>query len=184
MEPTPGTVSRPQKLNHVETILYEMDMLDYCFRRLREGNWAEIKDYFLCIEGFLLHYRNLIEFFGNHGGLRAGKPEVWSPRTLSVDEITSIENGSLLDEYHGPISRYLGHCDEIRAEKDRTWQHIEMHTKIEPLLINFRKLFSPRGAPKKVGVLTPESLSTATTSSFSSLNPDQLPAGVQKKSGK
>jgi len=109
MENNEETVSRPLKLNHVETILYEMDMLDFCFRRLRERKRAGA-DYNLCIEGFLLHYRNLIQFFGNHMGLKAGKPAEWSlQRRLSDAEIAAIQDASLLKQYDGPISIYLCH---------------------------------------------------------------------------
>jgi hypothetical protein len=186
MEGNAETVSRPPKLNHVETILYEMNMLDYCYSRLRERKWANAPDYYLCIEGFLLHYRNLIEFFGNHQGLRAGEPQVWSPgRTLSNAEVASIQNGSLLEEYHGSISRYLGHCDEIRAEKDRDWKHIEMYAKIEPLLTNFRKLFPPqRRMPRKVPGLDATSVSTATVFSHGSLIEDYNDAAPVKKPNK
>ena len=42
--------------NHVETILYDIDMLDYCLDRLR-GLWREKgKESNLCLEGSLLHY--------------------------------------------------------------------------------------------------------------------------------
>ena len=134
-----GSIPTAPTINLDDSVAFAPLSLDFLGRnRPIQGRG---KDYYLHVEGFLLHYRNLIEFFGNHGGLRAGSPEVWSPRTLSDDEVTSIVSAGLLDEYHGPISRYLGHCDEIRAEKDRAWQHIEMYAKIEHLLRNFRKLF-------------------------------------------
>jgi hypothetical protein len=142
-------VSRPSKENHVDTILYEMDMLDYCFGRLRESRYTHEQEYNLCIEGFLLHYRNLIEFFGNHGrGLRAGMPEHWSPKPLSDGDRRSILDASLLKDYSEDLARYLTHCNEIRARKDIEWKHIEMYERIKPLLENFRRLFpsSPREA--------------------------------------
>jgi hypothetical protein len=141
MESNAERVSRPPKLEHSETILYEMNMLDYCYSRLRERKYADANDYYLCIEGFLLHYRNLIQFFGNHTGLRAGRPEDWSPaKTLSESELASIQNANLLNDYDWPISQYLCHCTPIRAERDREWKHIEMYERIAPLLANFRKL--------------------------------------------
>ncbi len=163
MEDNAATVSRPRKLEHVQTIHYEMDMLDYCYGRLRERKWADANDYYLCIEGFLLHYRNLIQFFGNHTGLRAGNPKDWSPRPLSDAEVVSIQNASLLAEYDGQISQYLCHCTPVRAERDIEWKHIEMQGKIAPLLTNFRKLFpsEPR-KPKEMLMLGAESVSTAT----------------------
>ena len=163
-----ATVSRPAKCSQVETILYEIDMLQYCFGRLQSHHWTGEKDYYLCVEGFLLHYRNLIEFFGNRGGLRAGTPSDWSPKVLSDGEVRSIVNAKLIGEYRGLISRYLSHCDKIRAEKDRGWRHVEMYEKIEPLLVNFGKLFpsSPRPAVAAAGT-NMWNASTASTSSYS-----------------
>jgi len=164
-----GTVSRPSKANHVETILYEIDMLNYCFDRLCERWQAKGKDYYLWAEGFLLHYRNLIEFFANHGrGLKAGKTEDWSPRKLSRDELASMQHIRPFKDHHQAISRYLTHCDKIRAEEDRGWQHIEMYEKIKPLLASFRTLFpSSPGAVRTEEMLSGAHMSTATTSILS-----------------
>jgi len=130
---------------------------------LRERKWADTNDYDLCIEGFLLHYRNMIQFFGNHSGLRAGKPEDWSTKTLSEAEVASIQDASLLHEYDGQISQYLCHCTPIRAERDIEWKHIEMYGKIATLMTNFRKLFPPEPRmPKEMLMLGAESVSTAT----------------------
>jgi hypothetical protein len=165
------TVSRPKKLNHVETILYEMDMLDYCFSRLRERKGTDA-DYNLCIEGFLLHYRNLIQFFGNHTGLRAGEPREWSiQRTLSDAEVATIQNASLLKEYDGPISIYLCHCTPNRAERDIEWRYIEMHERIAPLLGNFRWLFPPQLRARRELFLT-DSASTTTMTTYAAFIED------------
>jgi len=167
---TNDSVSRPQKLDHLETLWYEMDMLEYCYHRLREGKFASANEYWLCIEGFLLHYRNLIQFFGNHTGLRAEEPQKWSNGTLSSEARASIQNSALHDRYDGPISRYLCHCSEIRAERDIEWKHIEMYEQIAPLIQRFRGLF-PRHVPRHRRkpddfLLGPESASTASTTSY------------------
>jgi|SRR5690348_6016431 len=54
---------RPEKLSHAQTVLYEIDMLRFARERLlrcagRSG------DEWVFLEDFLLHFRNLIEFFG------------------------------------------------------------------------------------------------------------------------
>src|SRR5260370_20057757 len=183
MEDNAATVSRPRKLEHVETILYEMDMLDYCYGRLRERKWADANDCYLCIDGFLLHYRNLIQFFGNHTGLRAEKPEDWSlNRKLSAPELASIQNSNLLGEYDGLISQYLCHCTPIRAERDIEWKHIDMYDKMAPLLTNFRNLFpsQPR-TPKEILMLGAASVSTATLSSYASYSEDYSGVTTLKK---
>jgi hypothetical protein len=179
-----GSVSRPLKANQVEIILYEIDMLQYCFQRLREPWESKGNDYYLCVEGFLLHYRNLSEFFGNHGrGLKARAPEHWSARSLSREELSSIQNIGPFRDHHQAISRLLTHCDKIRAEEGIGWRHIEMYGKIEPLFENFRKLFpsSPRPA-LRVEAISVQSASTATTSSYSPslLDPDLIAAPPRK----
>lgn len=164
-------VSRPVKLSHLKTIFYEMDMLDYCFQRLLNGKWGDERDYFLCIEGFLLHFRNLIEFFGNDHDLKAGEPEVWSPKELSEAELASIQDGRLNKRYNGQISQYLSHCTKSRAERDRDWDHIAMYKEIEPLLQNMRRLFQAQRRPnREVSLLRGDSASTATVSNFSILS--------------
>jgi hypothetical protein len=163
------SVSRRKKLNHVDTILYEIDMLDYCYDRLRGHKWADERDYYLCIEGFLLHYRNLIQFFGNDQGLKAEEANKWSPRELTAEEVISIQNKDLFGRYSGLISRYLSHCTQNRAERDVEWQHIEMYEEIRPLLENFRTLFpSKHQASKGISILSEASASTATVSHYES----------------
>jgi hypothetical protein len=179
MEGNEETVSRPRKLNHVETILYEMDMLDFCFRRLRERKGAGA-DYNLCIEGFLLHYRNLIQFFGNHMGLKAGKPEEWSlQRRLSDAETATIQDASLLKQYDGPISIYLCHCTPKRAERDIEWRYIQMYERIAPLLANFRNLFPPQSHSPR-DVFAADAASTVTMSNCLMLC-EGLPVAFVKK---
>jgi hypothetical protein len=156
--------------DHVETILYEIDMLDHCFARLGEPWQARGKDYNLCLEGFLLHYKNLIEFFGDREELRAGKPEQWSPKALSPAEVASIQNVDLHKTYHESISRCLNHCNRIRAEAGISWKRVEMYEEIKPLLENFRKLFP--SVPRPVAILGPEDASTV--SSVSILSPSIL----------
>ena len=160
------TVSRLPKLSHLDTILYEVDMLDFCYNRLLRGDWVVRKDYYLCIEGFLLHYRNLIQFFGNRHDLRAGKPREWSPRALSAAELASIQDGGPFDRYNGQISQYLSHCTKSRADRDRDWKHVRMYAEIRPLLENFRRLFPAQQIPSGVVALGAESVSTATTSRY------------------
>jgi hypothetical protein len=42
-------------------------MLTFCFDKLPQGRSCERRDEYLYLEGFLLHYRNLLEFFsGEH----------------------------------------------------------------------------------------------------------------------
>ena len=181
------TVSRPSKENHGDTILYEIDMLDHCFNRLGEHWPTKGRDYYLYVEGFLLHYRNLIVFFGNQRELKAKDAwAAWTSRKLSNGELASIQNVHLCKKYHNPISRYLNHCSAIRAERDGGWKHVEMYNEIKPLLENFRKFFpsSPRPAPTEQ-MLDGESASIRSTARLSPsilLESELIALGLRKPS--
>jgi hypothetical protein len=143
MSMKPITYSRPEKGDHLSTVKYEMEMLDFCYQDLiaNVGKWGDVRRAWVCLEAFLLHYRNLIEFFGDKSDLKASKPEVWAPRKLNKDEIASISNRKLCQKYRGPISAYLQHCTKIRAQRDRSWNVLEMYNQIKTLISNFRTLF-------------------------------------------
>jgi hypothetical protein len=55
--------SRPDKLEHPDTVLYEIYMLRFAAEQLDGGRIG--KDAWVYLETFLLHFRNLIEFIGN-----------------------------------------------------------------------------------------------------------------------
>jgi hypothetical protein len=59
----PNQISRPSKYTNAETVLYEIDMLRFTAEQFgkSENQWCE----WCNLECFLLHFRNLIEFFGN-----------------------------------------------------------------------------------------------------------------------
>lgn len=178
-----GTVSRPAKRDHVDTIIYEIDMLGYCLQRLRIGQWVDEKENNLYVEGFLLHYRNLIEFLASHGdGLRANRYAEWSPRALSTDEVKSIANAKAYKKYRPLISRYLSHCDKIRAEKDRGWKPDEMYAQIEPLVKNFLMLFPPLTLTRGAAFFSnARDASTATVTTYSLFSPDAIPSTSKKR---
>jgi hypothetical protein len=137
----PHTTSRPKKLDHLDTIRYEIRMLSYCYEHLRRGEWPDRESYHLSIEGFLLHYRNLAEFFSSTGDLKANEPDVWAQgRKLTDTELASILNERLDHKYKGQISQYLSHCTKSRADRDRSWDIVEMYEDIGPSLENFRSL--------------------------------------------
>jgi len=150
--------------DNAATIIYDIDMLDYCFERLR-GPWRRKgKEYNLCLEGFLLHYRNLIEFFASHGkGLRADNPEEWTSTGLSQEDVDSIRNVKLFETYHSDISQHLTHSGKARAEGVIHWKPVEMYEQIGPLLGNFRKLFPSVPRPE-ASILSAIDASTASLS--------------------
>ncbi len=56
--------SRPEKLSHAQTMLYEIDMLRETGCQLEKDKWQGEFHKWVVLEAFLLHFRNLIEFFG------------------------------------------------------------------------------------------------------------------------
>ncbi len=167
-------LSRPQKLSHLDTIQYEIDMLNYCFERLLEQKWQDVRDIYVYLEGFLLHYRNLIEFFGDAEDLKVSESEVWSPRTLSERELAPIRDAGPLKRYRGVISQYLQHCTKKRIE-DRDWDVEAMYEELKLVLDNFRRLFPVQPLARTVAVRSSDSKSTA---SFSTATITVLDSGL------
>ena len=136
--------SRPEKGDHLATIRYEIDMLELCYKNLVDnlGQWGDARMSWICLESFLLHYRNLIEFFGSEGDLKASEPDIWANRKLSAEEVALISDRTLCNKYRGPISAYLQHCTKIRATRDRSWNVMEMYNEIKALIGKFQTLFA------------------------------------------
>jgi hypothetical protein len=159
------SVSRPEKFSHLDTIIYELDMLDYSLERLKRGNFDDNKDYYLCIECFLLHYRNVCDFFGNRHDLKAGEPNIWCfTKKLSDSEVASIQDKKPYDEHSGQISQYLSHCTKSRAN-DRDWKPFKMYAQLKPCMDNFRRLFPTTVCPPQTATgWIGESMSTCSVS--------------------
>jgi hypothetical protein len=148
-------LSRPRKLSHINTVFYEIDMLEFCYRRLGQGMWTDRRDRYVFLEAFLLHYRNLVQFFANAGGLKACDCEVWSPKRLSEEELRSIVDKRPNKKYFGLISQYLSHCTKKRAERDRVWNVVQMYEELTGVICAFEGLF-PRLATRVGGTLGDE----------------------------
>jgi hypothetical protein len=135
--------SRPPKLEHSDTIHYEISMLRYAAQKLDSG--LVERDAWVHLEAFLLHFRNLIEFLGNDnkrdGDLRI--TNMWEligvtpPARLAG---INAEGKLLFANYEpsdkaggGRISQYLQHCTEKRID-DKRWEVSKMMSEIEPLL--------------------------------------------------
>ncbi|OGV74398.1 MAG: hypothetical protein A3B82_00055 [Methylophilales bacterium RIFCSPHIGHO2_02_FULL_57_10] len=157
--------SRPQKLVHINTIQYEIDMLDYCYNKVTRG-WKNDIESFLSLEGFLLHYRNLVEFFADHGSLKVSKCEAWVPKGMAVNKakIKSLKTTKPYERHRALISQYLQHCTETRI-KDRSWDVVGMYAELRETLANFRKLFPVLVIPANKGEST-GGYSTATVTTF------------------
>ncbi len=67
--------ARPPKQLPLDTINYEIGMVEHCFQRLKPEprEKCSSKECYVYIECFLLHYRNLVRFFS---GNRADKHDL------------------------------------------------------------------------------------------------------------
>lgn len=142
-------LSRPKKLDHSDTIRYEIDMLRFAGQRLAEKTLAE-RDAWVYLEAFLLHYRNLIDFLGSENPRPTDLhvTNIWqlinSTPPAKLDEL--YEKGRALRARYEPtdaqgggrISQYLQHCTMKRTDA-RDWEVSVMVDDIEPLLCEVEK---------------------------------------------
>src|SRR5580698_3571258 len=135
--------ARRPKQSHRDTVSYEIGMLEFCNRRLTETVGPVAEDKALYLEGFLLHYRNLIRFFSglHHRGddLSTADSNAWAGRNMTHAEVVAIKDPAipLDDKYYGSISKYLQHCTRLRHELDRDWDVSTMKTELDPLIGEF-----------------------------------------------
>jgi hypothetical protein len=138
---------RRQKESHRETVIYEIEMLAFCFDNLPQGRSCDGSDEYLYLEGFLLHYRNLLEFFsGNHhrsSDISTADSRIWANRKLSAAEIAAIVvPAKALDaKYFQVISAYLQHCTLLRHQQDLAWDVAEMKKSIDLIINEFVRVF-------------------------------------------
>lgn len=155
----PQYTSRPSKFTNAQTILYEIDMLRFTAGRFEkaESKWGEWSN----LECFLLHFRNLIEFFGNPrprgDDLSTQTPKkIWTdPATMPTQaHLDPLYREDLWTKYevrkkaqlNDKISRYLQHCTEQRVE-GKEWKIGEMFGELDPLMSAFEDLLPDKERP-------------------------------------
>ena len=151
---------RSPKETAIDVILYERDLLRHCAKtvdakreRAQQAPSSENKaEYYLAIEGFLLHFRNLLGFFINkrmkRTDLTLNRSEQWAAGR-SVDESfcrkltqraeeVNVEHGisSSVDCYK-KISWFLQHCTDYRYQLKRSWDIAKMFADLSPILDEF-----------------------------------------------
>ncbi len=151
-----SSVSRIDKAEHYQTVLYEIDMLRYSYSQIiRPPDVAREADVWAYLESFLVHYRNLLDFFGKTNSrntdLTLSRPDtIWSVEAGLADRRPSDktlaemgEHGQKLwhkyedsEEKDDTISRYLQHCTKFRLSP-KGWYPIEMMSEISDLLKRF-----------------------------------------------
>lgn len=141
--------ARRPKESHRDTVTYEIDMLDFCARRVMRQDSDEENERNVYLEAFLLHYRNLIRFFSGEyhredkGDLSTANSAAWAGRELTPAEIAAIkEPAKALDgEYYRDISKYLQHCTRARFDEDKFWDVESMRGEIRPVIAAFDQAF-------------------------------------------
>ncbi len=149
----PVEISRPSKFSNAQTILYEIDMLRFVAGKLVEQNDPSS---WLTLECFLLHFRNLIEFFGKPqlkpGDLNIRRPEaIWSDAATRppAEALRHLYREDLWRKYEAVddrISRYLQHCTEQRIV-GKNWRVREMFEEIDSLTSGFENLLPDKTRP-------------------------------------
>lgn len=169
---------RSRKKSQLATIWYEISMLGFTHSILIKQQEMSEPENNLYIEGFLLHYRNLIQFFsgtpGKHrkGGngkaadLSTHAPEIWAKRRLTDDEIANIQTPArkLEDKYWEDISQFLQHCTERRFVEFHDWNLDEMFDELDSIVSSFHKSFPPDDQRQRptVTLLSSDAAHTAT----------------------
>lgn len=139
---------RTTKQSHLDTIRYEIDMLIFTFEELTKQS-LEIPRRYVFLEGFLLHYRTLIQFFaGNRRKHRAGdlstyEPQTWARRALTQEEINTLQSPGqkLEDQYWTDISQFLQHSTERRYLEFKDWNVQEMYNDLKTVITAFESAF-------------------------------------------
>ena len=174
----PVTRTRINKLSHSDTILYEIYMLRFTCARLIREQWENERDAWVYLESFLVHYRNLVEFFGNPTSKVTGSDihitNLWGLEGQTAPSWVKAANtkGERLfaryEKQDDRISRYLHHCTTKRIDV-KDWQIDVMVKEIEPLLADVEKALKPTntllGQIGAVPILGAHSASTATGTS-------------------
>ena len=139
--------SRSEANERIDVIKYDIKMLRFCLQRLSEPPtaWTD-SDRYLHLEGFLLHYRNLIRFFSGNQH-RASDISMKRPQdfcSLSPgrakdyrDTAKAWDNDSEGCDYR-LVSAYLQHCTRKRTVF-REWPFTEYYQKVEPLIRDFER---------------------------------------------
>jgi hypothetical protein len=150
--------SRTEKESHLDTIHYELSMLNFCGEQLDKLSRKNQRPSFNAfLECFLLHYRNTMEFLsgahhrkarkqGETSDLSTADPKPWAGRELSPQELVEIQaTARKIDEkYFQDISQYLQHCTERRFDETKFWNYGEMFAELRPAIQAFLRRFPVR----------------------------------------
>jgi hypothetical protein len=136
------------KETHLNAIGYELEMLRFCRDQIQaQPSPPDARATSLHIEGFLLHFRNLIRFFSGKRprpyDLSTADPDTWAGRLLTDDEIMLFQVAAecLDEDYYQAISKYLQHCTALAQKGEHEWNIDGMFEEIAPLVREFERRF-------------------------------------------
>lgn len=165
--------SRPGKLSHTQTMLYEVDMLRETGSQLEKDKWQGEFHKWVVLEAFLLHFRNLIEFFGGPDprdtDLSIDKTQsFWTDANRPANDVLAhLRRPDLWTKYEGTnnpnsISKYLQHCTEHRIDA-KDWPVSDMYNELSGTVDEFERLLPDKTRPwrQPKAQAGPESSSTA-----------------------
>ena len=154
---------RSPKCSPMETIQYEIDMFRHCAETLgmkyvaseTSGGHSAKAEYYLGIEGALLHLRNLLGFFIPNEK-RDRKTDLvidngWANREVEKSELADlIQRAEDVNRIYGmnertcydQISKFLQHCTTFRHLEARSWNIEKMLKAMNPILEDFEKRFN------------------------------------------
>lgn len=183
--------SRQTKESHLETIQYEIRMLRFCLDRLSQcgSKHQPEEEMWVVLEGFLLHYRNLVNFLsgrgGTHGDLSMAAPRLWAGDRFDKAETDAIQKlaSQPYTAYSNEISTYLAHCTRDRHEHVKEWPIQRMYDDLLPALAKFEQLFFRNNQMTHTTtiLLGPESYSTTSGSRIPTLASPEIVAPVRRK---
>jgi hypothetical protein len=145
------------------TIRYEIKMLRHCNKALdgkrkaydQQRSEDTKAEFDLCIEGFLLHLRNLLAFFTGRADLDSdltiNRPQLWAGKVISQREYSGLMKAAKkVDKKHGDgkdtcttlISRHLHHCTTYRYKGAIGWNAEAIFADIDPILQEFEQHFA------------------------------------------
>lgn len=143
----------------------------------------ERAEYYLGLEGFLLHLRNLLAFLMSRQDeptdLGINNPSQWSQGPVDRRDYSDLMKAAReINDRHGAgrstcydqISKFLQHCTTYRHEQDRDWDVKQIFAEFDPILQKFERRFAPtEQTVSATTVVRTINNSTATMRTFSPL---------------
>ena len=151
----------------------------------------ESQEYYLAIEGFLLHLRNLLSFFTNRknetSDLIINEPDGWAGRYIEQQHYSDLIAAARdLDRTYGRdgrhcydlISKFLEHCTIYRHTEPQDWNVEAILAQLNRVLNEFERRFTTQALPRPHAEEILSGASTATVRQYGALVPPDAPARV------